>query len=97
MMTIPITIAPMTATPDGKQFIDALAGLWCCNLGLSNSALADAADQQLRTLPYHHSFWGQANPQAEALADRLTKDVATEALDMSTAVSGAGGGRMGWL
>lgn len=36
----------------GKTYIDAMAGLWCVNIGYGRKEVADAAYQQLLRLPY---------------------------------------------
>ena len=56
---------------DGNQFIEGLAGLWCTSLGFSEPRLAEAADKQLRTLPFYHNFAHRTTPAAAALAERL--------------------------
>jgi 4-aminobutyrate---pyruvate transaminase len=55
----------------GNRYIEALAGLFCASLGFSNSRLADAADRQMRTLPFYHSFGGKASEPSVRLAERL--------------------------
>lgn len=48
----------------GNQYIDAMAGLWCVNVGYGREEIADALRQQALTLPYFHSFssWGTEAP-----------------------------------
>jgi len=41
---------------EGREYIEGLAGLWCCSLGFSNERLIAAATKQLATLPYYHGF-----------------------------------------
>lgn len=41
---------------EGREYIEGLAGLWCCSLGFSNERLIAAATKQLNTLPYYHGF-----------------------------------------
>jgi 4-aminobutyrate---pyruvate transaminase len=36
----------------GRDYIDALAGLWCASLGFSEKRLAEAAYKQMLELPY---------------------------------------------
>ena len=36
---------------DGNRIIDAMAGLWCVNIGYGRSELIEAATRQLRKLP----------------------------------------------
>ncbi|HET7341716.1 MAG TPA: aspartate aminotransferase family protein [Methylomirabilota bacterium] len=57
----------------GRDYLEAMAGLWCTALGFGEARLADAAARQLRTLPYYHQFGGKANDVAIALAERLVK------------------------
>ncbi len=37
---------------NGKKYLDAMAGLWCVNAGYGREELAEAAYEQLKTLPY---------------------------------------------
>jgi 4-aminobutyrate---pyruvate transaminase len=55
----------------GNRYIEGLAGLFCASLGFSNQRLADAADRQLRQLPFYHSFGGKASEPSVRLAERL--------------------------
>ena len=56
---------------DGKSYIDGLAGLWCTALGFGEDRLADAADKQMRRLPYHSSFGNVVPDVAVDLAEKL--------------------------
>jgi len=38
---------------DGKDYLDGMSGLWCVNIGYGRKELAQAAYDQLRTLPYY--------------------------------------------
>ena len=40
----------------GRNYVDALAGLWCVNVGYGRDEIADAIAAQARALPYYHSF-----------------------------------------
>ena len=55
----------------GNKYIEGLAGLFCSSLGFSNERLADAADRQMRTLPFYHSFGHKANEPSILLAEKL--------------------------
>jgi 4-aminobutyrate--pyruvate transaminase len=57
----------------GREYLEALAGLWCTALGFGEPRLAEAAFRQLNTLPYYHQFGGKANDVAIRLAERLVK------------------------
>ncbi|GHH99048.1 aspartate aminotransferase family protein [Neobacillus kokaensis] len=37
---------------DGKRYLDAMAGLWCVNIGYGRTELADAAYEQLKQMAY---------------------------------------------
>ena len=55
----------------GKSYIDAMAGLWCVNVGYGRSELIDAMTEQAKKLPYYHSFASSSNEPAIELAERL--------------------------
>lgn len=56
---------------EGKKILDAMSGLWCVNVGYGRKALADAAHQQMMTLPYYNSFFQTTNVPAVQLAVKL--------------------------
>jgi L-2,4-diaminobutyrate transaminase len=58
---------------EGREYIDAMAGLWCVNVGYGRQELIEAMRQQAERLPYYHSFMGLANEPAIRLADRLAE------------------------
>jgi len=60
---------------DGKDYIEGLAGLWCTSLGYGNEELVEAAQQQMRKLPFTHLFAGKSHDPAIELAERL-KEIA---------------------
>src|SRR5882672_5819199 len=54
---------------DGTEYLDAMAGLWCVNVGYGRSELADVAAAQMRTLSYYpHTAM---NEPAAKLAQRV--------------------------
>jgi 4-aminobutyrate---pyruvate transaminase len=55
----------------GRDYIEALAGLWCVSLGFNEPRLVDAARRQLETLPYYHSFAHKSHEPAIELAERI--------------------------
>ena len=59
----------------GKDYIEAMAGLWCTALGWGENALAETAAEQMRKLAYGHLFAGRSHEPAIALAEKL-KEVA---------------------
>lgn len=58
---------------DGREYIDAMAGLWCVNVGYGREEIADAVAAQVRTLSYCHAFAHSANEPAIRLAERLAR------------------------
>ena len=55
----------------GKKFLDAMAGLWCVNLGYGNAELADTISHQIKKLSYYHSFSGMGNDLSEILSEKI--------------------------
>jgi adenosylmethionine-8-amino-7-oxononanoate aminotransferase len=56
---------------DGRQYIDGMSGLWNVSAGHSRPELAEAAREQMTTLPFASAYAGSTNEPAIALADRL--------------------------
>jgi len=55
----------------GTRYIDAVAGLWCVNIGYGRDEVADAIAAQARRLAYYHTFSSMSNEPQIRLADRL--------------------------
>jgi len=55
----------------GKEYIEALAGLWCAALGFDNERLVQAAANQMRKLPFYHSFTAKSHEPMIDLAEML--------------------------
>jgi beta-alanine--pyruvate transaminase len=66
-------------TPDGRQILDGVAGLWCVNAGHGRTEIAQAVATQLETLDYAPPFQ-MGHPPAFALANALVK-IAPKGLD----------------
>ena len=64
----------------GKRYLEGMAGLWCASLGFSEPRLAAAAERQLRTLPYYHSFSGKVPGPVTELVAKLMDWAPTPAL-----------------
>ena len=60
---------------DGNKILDGMAGLWCVNVGYGRDEIVDAAEKQMRELPYYNSFFQCAHPPSIELSKVLT-DVA---------------------
>ena len=58
---------------DGHRILDAMAGLWCVNLGYGRQELVDAASEQLTQLPYYNNFFKTTHPPAVELAETLCR------------------------
>lgn len=58
---------------EGKEYLDAMAGLWCVNIGYGRNELADAAYRQMRELPYYNTFFQTSHPPVIDLAKALVE------------------------
>jgi putrescine aminotransferase len=58
---------------EGNRIIDGMSGLWNVALGYGRRELADAAYQQMLTLPFYNSFFQTANVPAIELAAKLVE------------------------
>lgn len=58
---------------DGKKYLDAMAGLWCVNIGYGRTELAEVAKLQMEQLPYYNSFFQSAQLPAVELAEILAE------------------------
>ncbi|HLI21759.1 MAG TPA: aspartate aminotransferase family protein [Stellaceae bacterium] len=67
---------------NGKEYIEAMSGLWCAALGFDNERLVEAAAVQMRRLPFYHGF---ANKSHEPVAELAEKLVAMMPVPMSKA------------
>ena len=58
---------------EGVQILDAMAGLWCVNIGYGRHELADVAARQMRELPYYNTFFQTTHVPAIALSAKLAE------------------------
>ena len=58
---------------EGVELLDAMAGLWCVNIGYGRNELAEAAARQMRELPYYNTFFQTTHVPAVALATKLAE------------------------
>jgi len=63
---------------NGKQYLEALAGLWCTSLGYNNRELIDTTTEQMGNLSYSHMFGGKTHQVGIDLADKLAAMVPVE-------------------
>lgn len=59
-------------TPDGRQILDGVAGLWCVNAGHGRQEISEAVSRQIATMDYAPPFQ-MGHPLAFELANRLVK------------------------
>ncbi|WP_339849532.1 aminotransferase [uncultured Nisaea sp.] len=55
----------------GHRYLDALAGLWCVNVGYGRKELADVAARQMQQLAYYNTFFNTTTAPAAELAEML--------------------------
>ena len=55
----------------GHSYIDAMAGLWCMNVGYGRIEIGDAMRAHAERLGYYHAFSSMGTETPGALADRL--------------------------
>jgi 4-aminobutyrate---pyruvate transaminase len=55
----------------GKDYIEAMAGLWCTALGWGENELAEVAAAQMRKMAFGHIFGGRSHEPGIALAEKL--------------------------
>ena len=58
---------------DGNRILDAMAGLWCVNVGYGRAELAEVAARQMLELPYYNSFFKTATAPAIELAAKIAE------------------------
>ena len=57
----------------GRDYIDAMGGLWCVNIGHGRQEMVDAITEQASKLAYYHLFFSMANEPAIRLADEVLR------------------------
>ena len=90
---------------EGKEYLDAMAGLWCVNIGYGRKEIADAVYEQMSELSYYPL--SQINPQSAKLAAKISDitpknlqhvwfvNSGSEAVDTAIKISRAWGKRNG--
>ena len=58
---------------DGRELLDAFAGLWCVNIGYGHESVVEAAARQMRELPYATGYFSYASEPAIRLAAKLVE------------------------
>ncbi len=57
---------------DGNEILDAMAGLWCVNLGYGRPEMGEVAKRQMSELPYYNTFFQTTHVPGIALAKTLS-------------------------
>jgi len=58
---------------EGAEILDAMAGLWCMNIGYGREEMAEVAARQMRELPYYNTFFQTSHVPAIALSAKLAE------------------------
>jgi putrescine aminotransferase len=58
---------------EGHDILDAMAGLWCVNIGYGRDELADVAARQMKELPYYNTFFQTSHVPVIALSAKLAE------------------------
>ncbi len=58
---------------EGERVLDAMAGLWCVNIGYGRNELAEVAARQMRELPYYNTFFKTTHTPVIALSAKLAE------------------------
>lgn len=56
---------------NGNEYLDAVGGLWCTNIGLGRDEMADAIADQVRQLAYSSTFTDMTNHVSSLLAQEI--------------------------
>ena len=58
---------------DGNRILDAMAGLWCVQVGYGRKELADTAHAQMVELPFYNAFFKTVAPSTVMLATKVSE------------------------
>lgn len=56
---------------DGRSYLDAMAGLWCVNVGYGREEIGEAMRKEAERLGYYHAFSSMATDIPAELAERV--------------------------
>jgi len=74
---------------DGNHILDAMAGLWCAQVGYGNEELVEAAATSMRELSYYNAFFMTSNPYATELAAKIAEKTPGDISQVLFACSGS--------
>jgi len=55
----------------GKDYLDAMGGLWCVNIGYGREEMVEAITAQAKQMAFYHMFFSMSHEPAIRLADKL--------------------------
>ncbi len=58
---------------EGNEILDAMAGLWCVNIGYGREEMAEVAARQIRELSFYNTFFQTTHVPAIALAAKIAE------------------------
>lgn len=58
---------------DGSQYLDAMAGLWCVNVGYGREEIIQAVAAQMQQLPYYNTFFQTTHPPVVELSAKIAE------------------------
>lgn len=58
---------------EGNKILDAMAGLWCVNIGYGRKSMAEVAAKQMQELPYYNNFFMTTHVPVIALSAKLAE------------------------
>ena len=58
---------------EGNEYLDAIAGLWCANIGHGRADMAEAIASQVAKMQYYNPFGHTTNEPAAVLAEKLAQ------------------------
>ncbi len=58
---------------EGNQFLDAMAGLWCVNVGYGRQEILEAVSAQMQQLPYYNTFFQTTHPPVVELSAKVAE------------------------
>ncbi len=56
---------------EGREYLDAFAGLYCVNIGYGRTEVADAIHRQAKELAYYHTYVGHSTAAVIELSERI--------------------------
>jgi len=58
---------------EGNRFLDAMAGLWCVNVGYGRKEIMQAVASQMEQLPYYNTFFQTTHPPVVELSAKIAE------------------------